>query len=320
MSFGVPGFRMSFHTSGRVTRTTGIPGTGIYSVSRTGGGHGSSPRRARATQPVATGYTIAKPGLLASKAEKRYFELVVAFIQARDADVLRLADEVIALDPSAISAHLVAAVAAVRTTSSISAVTGHLEALLASGHEMPDRLQVKYMPPLMMAAGITDNVVVEVPFGPIGATLLLAEAYQLEGRLEEAIGLVQEVATVAPDDPVIRLSLCDLLVADDDFEGALEASAPAVNDGDVGVATLHLRGAALFGLGQPGAAAEAFTAALAKTAGRNADLLTSVRYDRAIAYQGSGQARRAKADLEKIVAADPGYLDARERLASLRGI
>src|SRR5262245_36461045 len=201
MSFGVPGFRTSFHTSGRVNRTAGIPGTGLYSVSRSGGG-GSSTRLVRATQPVATGYTVAKPGLLASKAEKRYFELVVAFIQARDADVLRLADEVLALDPNAISAHLVAAVSAVRATSDMTGVTGHLEALLSSGHEMPDRLQAKYMPPLTMAAGITENVVIEVPFGPIGATLLLAEAYQLEGRLDEAIGLVQEVATVAPDDPV----------------------------------------------------------------------------------------------------------------------
>lgn len=130
---------------------------------------------------MATGYTIAKPGLLASKADKRYFDLVVAFIQARDADVLRLADEVMALDPSAISAHLVAAVSAVRTTSAMALVTGHLEALLASGHEMPDRLQVKYMPPLTMAAGITENVMVEVPFGPIGATLLLAEAYSARG-------------------------------------------------------------------------------------------------------------------------------------------
>ena len=45
----------------------------------------------------------------------------------------------------------------------------------------------------------------------------------------------------------------------------MESSASAVNDGDVGVGDgLHMRGAALFGLGQPGAAAEAFTAALAR--------------------------------------------------------
>ncbi len=43
----------------------------------------------------------------------------------------------------------------------------------------------------------------------------------------------------------------------------------------------------------------------------------SVRYDRALAYIAAGQTRKARADLEKIVAADPGYLDVRDRLASL---
>jgi predicted negative regulator of RcsB-dependent stress response len=175
----------------------------------------------------------------------------------------------------------------------------------------------KYVPPVQMAAGITKKVVTEVPFGAIGAALLLAEVYQLDCRLDEAIGLVQQLNTVAPDDPVIRLSLCDLLVADDDYDGALDTSATAVNDGDVGVATLHLRGAALFGLGHPGAAAEAFTAALAKRAGRNPGLLLNVRYDRALAYVAAGQKSRTRADLEKIAATDPSFTDVCDRLAAL---
>lgn len=32
VSTGVPGFRKTFHTSGRVTTSVGIPGTGIYYV------------------------------------------------------------------------------------------------------------------------------------------------------------------------------------------------------------------------------------------------------------------------------------------------
>src|SRR5262245_63399998 len=88
MSFGIPGFRTSFHTSGRVTRTIGIPGTGISDVSRVGGGPGRS-SRARTAQPVQASYSINKPGLFAGRADKRYFDLIVAFIQSRDADVLR---------------------------------------------------------------------------------------------------------------------------------------------------------------------------------------------------------------------------------------
>lgn len=32
VSTGVPGFRKTFHTSGRVTTSVGIPGTGLYYV------------------------------------------------------------------------------------------------------------------------------------------------------------------------------------------------------------------------------------------------------------------------------------------------
>ena len=260
---------------------------------------------------------LKKPGLFAGKTEKRYFDAVVAFLAGRDTDVLAAAGEVLAADPAAVSAHLLAAVSEVRSSASMDVVASHLEAVLASEHPMPDHLQTKYLPPVQMAASVTENVLVEVPFGAIGAALLLAEVYQLDGRLEEAIGLVQQLDATTPDDPVIQLSLCDLLVADKDYEGALESSASAVNDGDVGVETLHLRGAALFGLGQPGAAAEAFTTALAKRAGRDPDLLMSVRYDRALAYLAAGQKSKARADFEKILAADPEYLDVRDRLAQM---
>ena len=176
---------------------------------------------------------------------------------------------------------------------------------------------MKYLPPLTLSVRITNQIAAELPIDPVGAALMLAEVYQAEGRLEEAIGLVQRLAEIAPDNPVIRLSLCDLLLEDGDYEGVLEASAGAVNDGDLGVATLHLRGAALFGLGQPGAAAEAFTAALAKTAGRDPTLQTIVRLDRGIAHEGAGNARKARADYERVAATDPANDDARERLSAL---
>jgi Tfp pilus assembly protein PilF len=90
-----------------------------------------------------------------------------------------------------------------------------------------------------------------------------------------------------------------------------------VNDSDLGVALLHLRCAALFAQGHLDAAFESFKQALAKTAGRDAELLKVVRYDRALAYETAGQKAKAKADLERIYAIDPGYEDIRDRLASL---
>lgn len=312
-SVGIPGFRVTAHSSGRVTRTVNLPGTGISNVSRVGGSGRSRSRAAAPVQPPS--YAISKPGLFAGKSERRYFDAVVAYLQARDQAVIENAAEALDADPTVTSAHLLAALAIARMGGDQKAIEGHLKAVLTSEHPMPDRWQAKYLPIASMSAKITDQIVADIPFDHIGAALALAELYQIDGRLEEAIGIVQAMHQELPDDPLIRLSLCDLLVADADFEGALETSAGAANDGDIGVATLHLRGAALFGLGQAGAAAEAFTAALAKTAGRDADLLKVVRYDRALALSAAGQHRRAKTDLEKIAATDPSYLDVRELLA-----
>jgi tetratricopeptide (TPR) repeat protein len=316
-SVGIPGFRVTAHSSGRITRSVGIPGTGITNVSRVGAGGRSRSRETGQSSSMPANYTIPKPGFLASRAEKRYFATVLDYLQGRNEDVVRHATEALDGDGSLTSAHLLAALAIARMEGDHGAIRAHLEAVLTSDHPMPDRWQSKYLPAVAINAKITEQIVAEVPFDAVGAALVLAELYQLDGRLDDAIGLVQQLHANASDDPLIRLSLCDLLVADADYDGALEASAGAVNDGDIGVATLHLRGAALYGQGQPGAAAEAFTAALAKTANRDLDLLNVGRYDRALAYTDAGQARRARGDLEKLAAADPTFLDVQDRLAAL---
>jgi hypothetical protein len=56
---------------------------------------------------------------------------------------------------------------------------------------------------------------------------------------------------------------------------------------------------------------------LAKTSGRDPELLKVVRYDRALACEAAGQRGRAKQHPERIYAADPGFEDVKERLASL---
>jgi tetratricopeptide (TPR) repeat protein len=111
-----------------------------------------------------------------------------------------------------------------------------------------------------------------------------------------------------------QLSLCDLLFADHDYEGVVETAAGVTNDSDVSVETLHLRGAALMALGHGAGAIDAFRDALSRTAGRDAGLLKVVRYDRALAYERLGQNARAKADLERIYATDPGFEDVKVRL------
>jgi tetratricopeptide (TPR) repeat protein len=163
---------------------------------------------------------------------------------------------------------------------------------------------------------ITDMIEAEAPFDPGGACLALAERYQAADKLEAAIGLVQQLHEASPTDEAVALSLADLLMADDDHEGVLEVVKGFTNDSDLGAALLHIRGRALAAMGMETAALEMYRDALAKSS-RDAELLKAIRYDRALAYLAAGQKGRAKADFERLIAADSGYLDVRDRLAAL---
>ena len=150
-----------------------------------------------------------------------------------------------------------------------------------------------------------------------GAVLALAEAYQDADRLEEAVGLIQQLHAAEPDDPVVRLALADLLNAEGDHEGVVGVAAPARNTDDANLATIHLRARALLELDHRIAGFETYRLALARTAGRSLELFKAIRYDRARAYEEMGHSAKAQADLERLFALDPAYRDVRVRLAAM---
>jgi tetratricopeptide (TPR) repeat protein len=326
VSAGVRGARYSVHSSGRRTTSVGIPGSGVGYVSTATGGRSraaSGASRSRGQQIVQQHENFAavlpKPGLFSGKTEKRYYEGVHAYLRGEYPRALAALEEVLAADPSAVSAHLIAATCVGKVEGLDADPIPHYEALISSDLAMPDKYQLKYLPPAVVSPSltgrITEHINAEVPFDSVGATLLLAEHYQEAGRLDEAIGLVQQLHEANLSDPVITLSLADLLMADGDYDAVVEVAAGATNDSDLGAALLHLRGAALFALGHQTGALDAFKEALAKPS-RDAELLQVIRYDRALAYEAAGQKGRAKQDLERIFAKDPGYLDVKERLAA----
>jgi tetratricopeptide (TPR) repeat protein len=193
----------------------------------------------------------------------------------------------------------------------------YLEQVVQSPNLMPDPIQSKYLPPwasVTLQIKLTDMISATAPFDVTGACLVLAERYQEAGRLEDAIGIVQQLHEASPSSTEITVSLADLLLADKDYEGVIDVAKGAQNDSDLGAALLHLRGMSLLALGMEAAAIDAFREALAKPS-RNKELLTAIRYDRGAAYEKVGQSGRARQDFEKVFAADPGFLDVKERLA-----
>ncbi len=343
MTFGGKGAHYSVHSSGRHTRTVGLPGTGLYyqSTSKSGSQHATakpSPSRPQpqrppakptasgvpgqpASFPVDPARVIPKPGLLSSRAEQSYYKGVMAYLRHDMAAALNAFVEASNADPASTSARLLVGMAAASLNQDEMAARW-LETVVSGAHVMPDRLQLKYLPPAVSIAisiKVTDSISCQLPFSELGAALILAELYQEHAQLEPAIGLMQQVHEALPADPVVRLSLCDLLAADNDHEGVVETSTGVVNTSDIEVETLHIRGAAFMALGHHTAALDAFNEALSKTANRDPMLLNVVRFDRALALKNAGQKARAKADLERVYAADPGFPGVREHLAALGG-
>ncbi len=320
LSAGVTGARYSVSSSGRRTRTVGIPGTGVsYVSSRTGSGQrqasaGPVPSRAEVSA------AIPKAGFFASASEKGYREGLIAYVAGDAPSAAAAFENVAASDPSIVSAHLFAAMSTDRDVEPERHIRS-LEAVVSSDAEFPDKYMKKFLREgvvaLAMTVKITDLIEAQVPVDQTGASLALAEAYQRTGRLEEAIGLVQQLNDANPTDSAIQLSLADLLVADSDFDGVVELTASARNDDDLSDALVHMRAAALFAQGHHAAAFDSFKEALAKTANRDPALLAAIRYDRASAYLADGQKAKAKADYERVYASDPTYLDVQERLAAL---
>ena len=326
MTVGPRGYHYSVHSGGRRTRTIGLPGTGLYYQStwssgsrRTAPPTPRSPVSAPRATPIDPAAVIPGPGFLASAAEKAYHAGVLAYLRHDASTSLASFEETLATDPTATSAHLFAGVVAENLGDDPRAI-GHLEAVVRSGHPLPDRYEAHYLADpriaISLKVGITPAVVAQVPFSELGASLTLAELYQRSGRLSEAIGLVEQIHTAVPN-PLVRLSLADLLLADHDYEGTIEVTDGVVNESDIAAELLHIRGAAMLAQGHAQAAVDVFRSALAKTAGRDLGLLTAIRFDRGLAYEQLGQHGRARADLEKVYAADPTFEDVQERLATL---
>jgi tetratricopeptide (TPR) repeat protein len=327
MSFGTRGMRYSVNTSGRGIRSAGIPGTGLYYVDRSrgsnragepGGGRSGS---ASTSTPGSTALTTAnveqlipKAGFFASETEKRFREGLVAYLKQDWSTAASAFAQASAADSRNLSDDFFLGATLVRLKRPADAIPS-FEKIVASPNGLPDRLMQKFVPgSLYLQVPITERVSVPAGFDSIGATLILAELYQQLGRKSEAIGLIQKLHQVLPNNPAVRLSLADLLYDDDDFAGLVELTEGVENTDDLTLAMLHLKAKALANQGLIGPAAEVLTQCLRRKAGRDPELLKEIRYNRAEAYELLGDKRKAKADWTKLVAEDPLYRDVCLRL------
>jgi tetratricopeptide (TPR) repeat protein len=303
----------SVSTSGRKTVSGGIPGSGVGYQKSWGGGS----RRRRAAPPAAVAPpSPPKPGLFAPGYEKAFYKAVQTYVQGDAQRAVQLVRESSEKDTSdkALADDLFAGLLSAQVGDNDAAI-GYLEKVVTSDTALPDALMDKYVPGGGLSISVTDHVNVDVPFGSLAAALTLAEVYQGTGRLDEAIGLLQQLVDAEPH-PFLVLSLCDLYAEAEAWDEFVDVAAGTANEDDVSLEVRLLQARALTQQGMREAALTAYKDALRSTK-RDPGLLREARYERARLYIEDGKKAQARKEFEKVYADDPNYRDVRDLLASL---
>lgn len=319
MSAGVKGAHIS--TGPRGTRlTTSIPGTGLSYSQKLGGRRAAASQvRAPSSRPTPPPHQRAvsvpkppSPGLFAPAPEKAFYKAINAFQEGKRDEALKHFLEAAQKDAGA---GILAGLLLSQHPDRIDQAIAYLEAVVASDVEFPTPLMQKYIANATMKLDITTEVQVTVPIDGLGAALLLAELYQQQGRLQEAIGILEELDDLV-DEPALTLSLCDLYAAAGVWDGIIARAEKANITDDITLETTILRGRAMQEKGLYDAAIAVFTEALKKKKDRDPDLLNEALYWRAVSYEASGKKSQASKDFQKLYAEAPNFRDVAQRVSA----
>jgi hypothetical protein len=304
-SVGGRGGRVSVHSSGRVTRSVGIPGTG---VSYTSSGRGSRPAAkapARKAAPPPPPKPV-QPGLFAPKWEKALFK---AMTDQDAAQIRRVATEhETARQPAALLEGLYALSAGDAGT------VRDLFAWLWSTPFDPeqDAFISKYLPHAAVTLEVASGITAQLPVTRDAIGLVLAEAHQSVGELAAATEVVEQVTPST----IAAVSLAELYGEQERWDDVIDLTNGLTNEDDASVFLLTQRATAFRESGSPGAARESLKEAL-RIRSRPAELRHRALIERAYTYLAENKRAMARKDLEKVQAENAAYPGLAQALAEL---
>jgi tetratricopeptide (TPR) repeat protein len=261
----------------------------------------SSPSEPTAAPPI-----TAKPGLFAPKHEKEFYKALQAYAKGETEEARTRFENASAKDESGrvLADDLLAGIVNA-TAGQLDEAIPYLETVVSSDVELPDELITKYLSGGGIAVSVTERVKVTVEWSSLAAALTLVECYQAQGRTEEAIGILQQLADEEPS-PALILSLCDLYAQTAAWDEIVDAAAGIANEDDVTLEIRLLEARALREQGLDEAALAVYKDALRSTK-RNPELLKDARYERGRLLLERGKAAQAMKDLQTVYADDPHY-------------
>ena len=316
LSFGPRGAKYTMGTSGR-RGTVSLPGTGLFYTVR-GGGKGSSSGRGAAPE---------QPGIdAAHRLNLGFFKRLFtpanerALVEGLKAMVQNHEDEALAhfeAGRELADAHWLAGILRLKRKH-FNDAEAHLRYCLRHVGSLGEHLD-KYGVVPTTSLAITPEVTAHIQPRKRGTLLALAEIEQARGDLAAARQWLETLRKAYADDPVVKISLAEVMLeCEADPKAAAEnivrMTADVDNDTPVHAALLLYKGRALRELGLDDAAFRTLTKAFRRKKDRDPELLRSIRFERALAYEAAGRNSRARSELEAIYAEAPDYEDVARRL------
>lgn len=290
-SIGVRGARVTRGANGRITRTLGVPGTG---VSHTSTIRPATRSRRRQSSLPSSSVPPAGPNLFSPRYEKD-------FHKAKSLDTIQDYQRLVNLYPEArISGSFMLALKFIEDKQYPLALQA-----LESIWELNDKIDAdplfrKYLGLKGFEVGIAEGVVAELNLNRDAIGLFLAETLQNQNRLERAIEVVEDLYPTQ----TTALSLADLYVAAKKWPDVIEISNGIVNVDDATCLILVYRGIAFRESGYIDASKETFKEAL-KSKKRSMVVRHRGHAERALTYMADGKSALALKEVEKIMAENP---------------
>jgi len=290
-SVGVRGARVTRGSSGRITRTIGIPGSGISHTETIRSANGS---RRRVTSQTVTPVPPVSPNLFSASYEKDFFK-------ARKNDSVEEYQRIITLYPEAVIAGSFMLALKFIETKEYPLALQVLESIWRMNDRIDsDPLFRKYLGLKGFEVGIAEGVEAQLNLNRDAVGLLFAETLQSQGNLNKAIEVVEDLYPTQ----TTALSLADLYIAAKKWDEVIEVTNGMTNVDDATCLLLIYRGIAFRETGYRDAAKEAFKESL-KSKKRSMTIRHRGHAERALTYMADGKQALALKEVEKIMAENP---------------
>ncbi|QGU95970.1 DUF4236 domain-containing protein [Clostridium bovifaecis] len=310
LSIGPKGMKYSIGPKG--TRTTfSIPGTGIYyTTSKPNKKNSSSNNNYR--QPLPNAQSGFFSQLFMSGEEKKFSSGLTVFLQG---DVITAKRNF--LDSNSSDGYFMAGFISLGEGkhSEAEGYFNRCKAYISKLGQIASKIDNN----LEILLEVTDYIEAPIKIDKRGLALCCAEAYQKQGKYEEALKVLEEIWNENSSDKIVCLSLIDLVSVDSKataqiLKEIIEITKDVENDTPIDTNILYLRSYALYRLNLVAPAVDELSKLIRKKKDRPEELMLDIRYLRGQMYEELGQQAKARKDYEFIFAQEPGYEDVAQKL------